>query len=450
MTKELIKRVPAGAAGQDPDERDDTKKKVVGVYSIIALALLISSVILIGFDLRLLAGCFVLAGASLLLLILRKAMHLINNLEESLIDISLSNEMKDHVIADFSHRIRDPLNTLVTISEMLLGSGLQKKQKELVETLAASTGIMISTVNLLSVRTAGNISHLSKNVIRYNVLTSVQNTIDFYRLKEGANLDFILNRKDFPDYECHGDPVILKQIILDIFNTIEDQGGERVTRVTINLKKEKDDGNKKYIGFRIQTDTSIMFINEEGTAGHLAATLIVHQKGWYEQETGDNCSVLNLVLPFDYPSSEQRKPSAPGEYMEPVRKAKEPKELKDIRVLLVEDNLINQRITLLTLKPLVRSIETVSNGKEAIEKMGTTEFDLILMDLRMPVMDGLTAAERIREQEAGTGSRIPIIAITASAMIGDREKCLASGMDDYISKPCPPSMLIDKISKIIS
>jgi CheY-like chemotaxis protein len=125
------------------------------------------------------------------------------------------------------------------------------------------------------------------------------------------------------------------------------------------------------------------------------------------------------------------------------------KELKDIRILLVEDNLINQKITLLTLRPLVNSIDTASNGKEALEKLGASDYDIVLMDIQMPIMNGISAAEKIRDLEAGTDTHIPIIAITANAMIGDREKCLSAGIDEYLAKPFQPSVLIEKIKELL-
>ena len=130
-------------------------------------------------------------------------------------------------------------------------------------------------------------------------------------------------------------------------------------------------------------------------------------------------------------------------------KKKTRKELKDVNILLVEDNSINQKITLLTLKPLVNNIDTATNGKEALDKFGTSNYDLILMDILMPVMSGLVAAEKIRALEGTTNAHVPIIAITANAMLGDKERCLSAGMDDYISKPFQPSALIEKIKMYI-
>jgi CheY-like chemotaxis protein len=123
--------------------------------------------------------------------------------------------------------------------------------------------------------------------------------------------------------------------------------------------------------------------------------------------------------------------------------------LENANVLLVEDNLINQKIVLLSLKKLVKNIDVAVNGKEALDKFGTSKYDIILMDVQMPIMNGYTAAKKIREIEASTNSHTPIIAITANALMGDREECLAAGMDDYISKPFQIEVLIQKMRNLL-
>jgi CheY-like chemotaxis protein len=431
------------------DEALERRRKIIETYSIITLLCLILAVILISFDLKLIAGCLVLVGASMFVLIIRKASFLIKTVKESFIDASSSNGKKDDIITDFSHRIREPLNNLVIIADILMTSGLQKKQKELLETFIASTNNMVTTVNELTTQSAGSFSYEPRKHIRYNLLSTIQNTIELYSLKEKANLDFILNKKDYQEFECQGDPIILKQIFLDLFNTIEDQNTEGAMKVTINLKKEKESEYERYIGLRIQTDKNIVLINETDDTSHLASRLISLSNGRFRQELGNNFTVLNISLPFTYPVYEQKQQVVTPETEEVTHKVKIHKVLKDIKILLVEDNLINQKITLLTLKPIVSSIETASNGKEALDKFANSDYDLILMDIQMPVMNGLVAAENIRAIEAGTNSHIPIIAITANAMLGDREKCLSAGIDDYISKPFQPAALIEKIKRIL-
>jgi CheY-like chemotaxis protein len=431
------------------EEFFEKKRKSIESYSIVVLLILITAVILISFNLKLPAGCLIIAGASLGIIIVRKASSLNTSFKASLKEYSSLNERKDDVIIDFSHRIREPLNNLVIISDMLMESGLQKKQKELLETFIASTNNMVTTVNELTMQSAGNLSYEHRKAIRFNLFSTIQNTIELYSLKDEANIDFILNKKEFNEFECFGDPIILKQIFLDLFNTIEIQSSERVTKVTINLKKTKETGAESIVALRIQTDNPIVLINDLGVEKSLAAKFISSGNGTFTQEIGTNSTVLNIFLPYTNPLPETKQSIASQKIEELIQKDKVHKDLKDLKILLVEDNLINQKITLLTLKPLVHSIDTASNGKEALDRFGTSNFDLILMDIQMPVMSGLVAAEKIRALESSTSSHVPIIAITANAMIGDKEKCLSAGIDDYISKPFQPAALIDKIKKII-
>ena len=124
--------------------------------------------------------------------------------------------------------------------------------------------------------------------------------------------------------------------------------------------------------------------------------------------------------------------------------------LKDAKILLAEDNIINQKIVLLSLQKVVRKIDVATNGKEALELFGVKQYDLILMDIMMPVMDGITATKKIREIEATGERHIPIIAVTANALAGDRENCLAAGVDDYIAKPFTAELMINKMKNLLA
>jgi CheY-like chemotaxis protein len=120
---------------------------------------------------------------------------------------------------------------------------------------------------------------------------------------------------------------------------------------------------------------------------------------------------------------------------------------RTVRVLLTEDNVVNQRVAVRILEKAGYSVITANNGREALEALQEQEFDLVLMDVQMPEMDGLEATTAIREKEKITGDHIPIVAMTAHAMKGDEARCLAAGMDGYISKPIRAHDLLELVEK---
>jgi CheY-like chemotaxis protein len=119
-----------------------------------------------------------------------------------------------------------------------------------------------------------------------------------------------------------------------------------------------------------------------------------------------------------------------------------------LKILLVEDNILNQRIVTFSLKKYNHEVTIANNGLEAVERFSETKFDIILMDIMMPVMDGLEASVKIREVEEinNTEKRTPIIALTANTMDNDRDKCISYGMDDFMAKPFD----IEKLKLIFS
>ena len=119
------------------------------------------------------------------------------------------------------------------------------------------------------------------------------------------------------------------------------------------------------------------------------------------------------------------------------------------RVLLAEDHRVNQKVATRILSRAGHSVEIAENGKAAVAAVESGDFDLVLMDVQMPEMDGLTATAIIRDREQTTGGHLPIIAMTAHAMTGDRERCIQAGMDDYVSKPVQPETLLTKIAEVL-
>jgi CheY-like chemotaxis protein len=120
---------------------------------------------------------------------------------------------------------------------------------------------------------------------------------------------------------------------------------------------------------------------------------------------------------------------------------------EQLRILLAEDNTVNQTLAIHILEKRGHTIVLAETGRQALDILERQSFDLVLMDVQMPEMDGIEATAAIRERERHRGQRIPIIAMTAHAMAGDKQRCLDSGMDGYVSKPIKTKELLDAINK---
>jgi CheY-like chemotaxis protein len=124
-------------------------------------------------------------------------------------------------------------------------------------------------------------------------------------------------------------------------------------------------------------------------------------------------------------------------------------ELPPLRILLAEDSIVNQKLAVGLMEKRGHHVEVVNNGKEAIAALAKQQFDVVLMDVEMPEMDGLEATAVIRVKERQTGKHVPIIAMTAHAMIGDRERCLDAGMDGYVSKPIRAHQVFQTLANVL-
>jgi two-component system, sensor histidine kinase and response regulator len=121
---------------------------------------------------------------------------------------------------------------------------------------------------------------------------------------------------------------------------------------------------------------------------------------------------------------------------------------RSLRILLAEDNAVNRKLASTILERAGHSVATAENGREAVERVRAGNFELVLMDVQMPEMDGLEAARIIRREESRTGAHVAMIAMTAHAMSGDIERCLAAGMDGYIAKPFQPRDFLETIEAV--
>ena len=266
--------------------------------------------------------------------------------------------------------------------------------------------------------------------------------------------------KDIPKIII-GDPIRLRQILLNLAsNSIKFTEKGRV-KIDIQLKNKNEDRytllfNINDTGIGIPDDKLLSIFesftqasNETtrkfgGTGLGLTITkqLVELQGGWISvnSEIGKG-SCFSFTLTF--------RKGDPGDIqIKPDETTISYSELQDIYILLAEDNIMNQLLARKIFKKWNCKFDIADNGKIAVDKLLQTDYDIILMDMQMPEMDGYEAANYIRTNLPSPKSKIPIIALTAHALVGEKEKCLALGMNDYISKPFNQRVLYEKIKEL--
>ncbi|NVO10214.1 MAG: response regulator [Bacteroidales bacterium] len=385
-----------------------------------------------------------------------------------------ANKLNEEFIAKLSHQIRTPLNNIMVISNILAGSELDDKQRDMIDTIQASTNNLVNVLNSMVEISNIDIRDNSDFNINFNLQTTINNTLNLFTSQSFNNISFNYKIDENLPKNYFGDPVKIKQIFLNIVENIIKNKSSNKIHIDIKIGKSKESQELIELYFELKSNKPIMlpinenhsqFITNETTYTSASTQIYIElldlnitQK--LIESNGGKLSISltaeNAIFTFPYNLKKNidtidDKPIEPKEesIVKDKHQAHTSIELENANVLLVEDNLINQKIVILSLKKLVKNIEIANNGKEALDKFGTSKYDIILMDIQMPILNGIVATKKIREIEASTNSHTPIIAITANALLGDKEECIEAGMDEYISKPFQIEVLIQKMKSLL-
>jgi len=362
-------------------------------------------------------------------------------------------QAKSEFLAKMSHEIRTPLNGVIAAADLMAATQLNDEQHELLDTLRLSAKTLLGIINDILDFSKIEAGRMVLETLPFTPTVLVEEVVSI--MAPAAHSKGLTVRTELSSSLPHsvaGDPLRLRQILLNfVGNAIKFTAcGEVVIRA---MRLKKGEGQSAWLRFEVQ-DTGVGIPPEKqagifdaftqadssvtrqygGTGLGLAickrlVELMGGQIGVYSQPGQGSCFWFEVPLPVVQENAPEETTAQPS------GSALNSHELDGVRVLLVEDNPVNQKVAIRMLQKLGCVVELAENGQQALEKLERASYDIVLMDMQMPVMDGLTATRLLRQREQQTGHHQVVIALTANAMQTDRELCLEAGMDDYLSKP---------------
>jgi len=392
--------------------------------------------------------------------------HALREMEAARDDAKAAGEAKMRFLAAMSHEIRTPMNGALGMSDLLLRTELSDEQLRLAEGIHRSARALLSVIHDvldLSWIESGRLPQEPTDFALHELVDDVQEIVrELARTKDLPVTCSVA--RDVPGY-LRGDAGRVRQILLNLVGNAVKFTQRGSVEVDVSVSPGPDQ-EARFVRFEVR-DTGVgvpadridqifdRFMQAEdstlrrfgGTGlGLSIAKQLTHRMGGEigVESRGQAGSTFWFTLPLarcgpseglvEVPESEFEAAEAPSDLSEAGT--------LPARILLAEDNPVNEQVVVAMLDALGHRSVVASDGRQALEALGESAFDLVLMDCQMPELDGFEVTSRLRETEAAGGrggaspaQRLPVIALTASAMQGDRERCLAAGMDDYLSKP---------------
>jgi PAS domain S-box-containing protein len=362
-----------------------------------------------------------------------------------------ASRAKSIFLANMSHEIRTPLNGVIAMSELLSMSSLDDDQRDMMRTIQSSANNLLTILSDILDFSKVEAGKLEIEHVKFDLKDLVVQAVRSVEpVAMAKNLRLNVMVPGNLDQTFKGDPGRIRQVLLNLIsNSIKfTEQGEITTYLSVRLDVT-DTGigipraqiGKLFNAFSQADASTTRRFGGTGLGLSISSRLVELMKGEIGVESKEGLgSRFWFTIPLE--TTEAKDSQTKTLFGESVHL----QQMVGTHVLVAEDNPVNQQIAVAMLKKLGITCDVVENGKLALEALKTKQFDLVLMDCMMPEMDGYETTRAIRAVPNTGFQNIPIVAVTANALTGDREKCIASGMDDYLTKP----VHIQNLAKVLS
>ena len=369
-----------------------------------------------------------------------------------------AKKIQEQFLANMSHEIRTPINGVIGMVQLIATTQLSTEQKEYIDIINESASNLLVIINDILDVTKMQVGKIALEEVNYSLQDNVRTLIKIFSFKTAAK-GIALNCEIAPNVPqlLSGDPVRLNQILTNLINNAIKFTEKGEVKLSVDIISEDD----KTINLRfVVQDTGIGIAEDKIESVFESFTQASSDTTRKYGGTGLGLTISRQLIELQGGTISLVSKLGAGSsfsFVLPVKRAEksvasernieqtEVPGMDHVNILLAEDNLINQKVASKLLFKKGAQVDIANNGSEVLDMLEKKKYDIILMDINMPVLDGFETTQCIRQSNSRF-KRIPIIALTASALASEKAKCIEMGMDDYLSKPFKAEELFEKIT----